>query len=58
MTLHGSLEDWKRVQEKARALRALDVGLDWWLDALDPVLQEFINTYQGKVPPPAPSFPR
>eukprot|EP00884_Botryococcus_braunii_P014631 jgi/Botrbrau1/23169/Bobra.0041s0020.1 len=49
VTLHGTLEDWLRVQEKASALRALDVGLDLWLDALDPILQELINTYQGKV---------
>lgn len=32
VTLHGTLADWERLQEKARALRALRIGRNWWLD--------------------------
>lgn len=48
VTLHGSLEDRQRLLEKARALRQLQIGLDWWLDSLEPVLQRFLNTYEGR----------
>ncbi|GAQ84728.1 hypothetical protein KFL_002030110 [Klebsormidium nitens] len=49
VTLHGTLEDWSRLVEKARALRALSIGLDWWLDKLDPVLEQLMATYRGNV---------
>lgn len=49
VTLHGTLEDWKRVVDKARALRSLSIGLDWWLDKLDPILEQLVATYRGDV---------
>ncbi|GAQ90139.1 hypothetical protein KFL_006050020 [Klebsormidium nitens] len=47
--LQGSLEDWHRLLAKARALRALEIGLDRWLDDLEPVLEKLIDTYSGNV---------
>jgi hypothetical protein len=26
----------------------LQIGLDWWLDRLEPVLQQFLETYEGR----------
>ena len=49
VTLHGKLADWEALAEKARALRALDIGLDWWLDTLEPVLERLVDTYRGVV---------
>lgn len=49
VTLHGTLEDWSRLVQKARALRALPIGLDWWLDKLDPGLEQLVATYRGHV---------
>lgn len=49
VTLHGTLADWEGLVEKARALRALDIGLDWWLDTLEPVLERLVGTYRGHV---------
>lgn len=49
VTLHGTLADWEGLAAKARALRALNIGLDWWLDRLDPVLERLVTTYRGNV---------
>ncbi|GAQ90140.1 hypothetical protein KFL_006050030 [Klebsormidium nitens] len=47
--LHGTLDDWHTLLARARALRALEIGLDWWLDVLEPVLEKLIETYSGNV---------
>ncbi|GAQ79529.1 hypothetical protein KFL_000320280 [Klebsormidium nitens] len=49
VTLHGTSDDWERLLEKARALDALDIGLDWWLETLVPVLEKLLETYKGHV---------
>lgn len=45
ITLAGTPADWIRLRKRARSLREL--GLTKWMDALDPILGEFIQTAQG-----------
>lgn len=45
ITLHGTVEDWRRVHEKTRQLK--QYGLETWINALEPILQEFIHTAEG-----------
>jgi hypothetical protein len=47
VTLEGTASDWQKVLHKANRLRKYD--LDWWVDSLEPILQEFINTSEGKI---------
>jgi Domain of unknown function (DUF4419) len=52
ITLEGSLEDWQRLVTKAEHLRDFNQEtLTNWADVLVPVLQEFVNAYQGNVNP-------
>jgi len=45
--LMGTLQDWQTLRESVSKLRKYE--LDWWIDHLEPVIDEIINTYQGKV---------
>ena len=45
ITLTGTPEDWRKVQQKARALS--NFGLGWWADMLDPILDEFVAAAEG-----------
>jgi hypothetical protein len=49
--LLGSLEDWQRLLERVRGLRAYGVTSDWldYISNLEPVLEQFIRTYNGDV---------
>jgi hypothetical protein len=47
ITLEGTPDDWQKVLNKARALRKYQ--LDWWIDEIDPILQEFVRASKGKV---------
>ena len=47
ITLQGTPADWRRVREKASQLRGY--GIDWWIDALDPVLEQFVRASEGDV---------
>ena len=50
VTLDGTLEDWKQLYKKAEGLYNFGVKeLNDWADLLLPVLNEFINAYQGNV---------
>ncbi|CAG8549744.1 2775_t:CDS:1 [Funneliformis caledonium] len=49
VTLDGTLEDWLHLQEKVAKLRGLGLNLDFWLDRLEPVVAQFVNTYKGNV---------
>ncbi|CAG8616781.1 hypothetical protein C2G38_2254280 [Gigaspora rosea] len=49
ITLDGSLEDWNKLQEKVIQLRKINFDLDFWLDRLDPVIQQLIATYHGEI---------
>ncbi|NLV53412.1 MAG: DUF4419 domain-containing protein [Bacteroidales bacterium] len=46
VTLKGTPEDWQKILDRVRMLRSYD--LDWWIDRLCPVLEEFVKTAQGK----------
>ncbi len=47
ITLEGTVEDWKRLRERALSLRQYD--LDWWIDELEPVLDQFVAAASGNV---------
>ena len=47
ITLEGTPEDWKLLLKKAKELR--QYKLDWWIDELVPVLEEFVKASEGKV---------
>ncbi len=47
ITLEGTAEDWKRLRERALSLRQYD--LDWWIDELEPVLDQFVAAASGNV---------
>jgi hypothetical protein len=47
ITLEGTPDDWQKVLNKARALRKYQ--LDWWIDEIDPILQEFVRASKGKI---------
>ena len=47
VTLEGTVADWQRVLEKAKAIRQYE--LDWWIDELQPVLEKLVLAAQGEV---------
>lgn len=47
VTLEGTTKDWENVLAKAEALRKYK--LDWWIDALEPELKQFIAASKGEV---------
>lgn len=47
VTLIGTPDDWRKVREKASKLK--DYGLDWWVNDLDPILEQFVRASQGDV---------
>lgn len=46
ITLEGTVADWQKVVSKTKALAAFG-GLDWWLDKVIPVVEEFANAAAG-----------
>lgn len=46
ITLEGTVEDWKAIEEKAAQLAQYD--LDWWIDDLQPLLKKFTKAAKGK----------
>jgi len=46
ITLTGIPEDWKKIRAKAASLEAY--GLDWWLNGLLPVLDQFVEAAEGR----------
>lgn len=47
ITLLGTSDDWEKVLKKALKLKNYD--LDWWIDELEPILKEFIETSKGNI---------
>ena len=45
ITLTGTPDDWRKVLDKTLALEAF--GLDWWVEDLAPILEEFISAAEG-----------
>lgn len=47
ITIEGTTDDWQKVLNKTQQLRKYD--LDWWVDDLVSILNEFINASNGNV---------
>jgi hypothetical protein len=47
ITLKGTPKDWQNIYNKAQLLRKYQ--LDWWIDELEPILTELINTSKGEI---------
>lgn len=47
ITLEGTTADWRRLADKAARLRVYD--LDWWLDHLLPICDQFVRARSGDV---------
>ena len=47
ITIEGTTDDWEKVLNKTQQLRKYD--LNWWVDDLVPILNEFINASKGNV---------
>jgi len=45
ITLTGTVEDWEKIRSKAENLKKYD--LEWWLSALLPALDQFVNAAKG-----------
>jgi hypothetical protein len=45
ITLTGTVEDWKKVRDKAYAIS--EFGLTWWTDHLIPTLDQFVAAAEG-----------
>ncbi|CAG8437545.1 9297_t:CDS:2 [Acaulospora colombiana] len=49
ITLEGTLDDWIKIQKKTKDLRKLSLEMDFWLDRLDPVVENLVATYKGEI---------
>jgi hypothetical protein len=47
VTLEGGSGDWQRLVSKVKRLRVFD--LDWWLDHLEPICEQFVRASKGDV---------
>jgi hypothetical protein len=47
ITLEGTADDWRRIASRVREFSRF--GLDWWVDAVEPVLEQFVAAAEGKV---------
>jgi len=47
ITLEGTSSDWQKVLDKAKYLRKYQLG--WWIDEIEPLLEEFINASKGNI---------
>lgn len=45
--LEGTPQDWKIIQHKVELLRKY--GLDWWVEELKPIVEQFVHASQGQV---------
>jgi len=47
ITLTGTAEDWATLRQRAQ--RFADFGLEGWIEALDPILREFVDAASGQI---------
>lgn len=47
INLEGTADDWRKIAQRVSEFRRFN--LDWWIDALHPVLDEFVAASEGKV---------
>jgi hypothetical protein len=46
ITLEGTNEDWQLILKQIQTFR--DYELNWWVDALEPILKEFVSAREGE----------
>lgn len=46
ITLQGTAEDWRKIQQKIEILKEFD--LEWWYEYLSPVIGEFVAAAEGQ----------
>ena len=51
ITLKGTPKDWQKIADNIQEFRQFD--LDWWIDSLSPILEEFVKAANGY---PDPTF--
>eukprot|EP01083_Nonionella_stella_P205287 747691_1 len=44
ITLIGSVQDWKKIQNKCEQLKQMNIGLDFWLQHLVPIVENIVKT--------------
>ena len=47
ITIEGTVDDWKKLRDRALGLAQYD--LVWWVEALEPVLDQFVAASSGSV---------
>ncbi|OHT09188.1 hypothetical protein TRFO_22010 [Tritrichomonas foetus] len=47
VTIEGTVDDWIKIQIKLQALKKYN--LEWWIEKIDPIIQEIIKTKKGDV---------
>ena len=47
MTLEGTAEDWRKIAGRVREFSRFDLG--WWVESLEPVLEQFVAAAEGRV---------
>ena len=47
ITLEGTVDDWKKLRDKTLSLAQYD--LEWWIEVLKPILDQFVSAASGKV---------
>ena len=47
ITLEGTVDDWKKLRDRACGLAEYD--LKWWIEALKPILDQFVAAASGRV---------
>jgi hypothetical protein len=50
ITLEGSVDDWRSILHRVREFRRFE--LDWWIDAIEPLLRQFVAAAEGKIDRP------
>jgi len=50
ISLQGTPEDWQQLSERTMAFR--DLGLDWWITPLQPILHELVRSASGEIDQP------
>jgi hypothetical protein len=47
ITLEGTAEDWRKIASRVREFRRFDLA--WWVEPLQPILDQFVAAAEGKV---------
>lgn len=48
VTLDGTLQDWEDISRRVRTIKELKLGLGWWADELQPIVDNILESYKGK----------